>query len=170
MLTILTYCMTVAFVGVFFYLDGHHIVKDTAVVKWERFRRLNRLVSSNYKGCCTILWVSICMIAKSFWISTLQYLNNSIVQIDKKTYEVTYVISGKTYKMLVKPIRGPRKVLLVSDEKQEDVSYKIFPYLGPEENFHNKKFTPKFFKKKELIFELFSGEEKVFQENETIDI
>ena len=49
MLTILTYCMTAAFVGVFFYLDGHHIVKDTAVVKWKRFRRLNRLVSSNYK-------------------------------------------------------------------------------------------------------------------------
>ena len=170
MLTILTYCMTAAFVGVFFYLDGHHIVKDTAVVKWKRFRRLNRLVSSNYKGCCTIFWVSICMIAKSFWISTLQYLNNSIVQIDKKTYEVTYVIRGKTYKMLVKPIRGPRKVLLVSDEKQEDVSYKIFPYLGPEENFHNKKFTPKFFEKEELIFELFSGEEKVFRENETIDI
>jgi len=100
----------------------------------------------------------------------LQYLNNSIVQIDKKTYEVTYVIRGKTYKMLVKPKKGPRKVLLVSDEKQEDVSYIIFPYLGPEENFHGKKMTPKFFGKEELVFQLSSGVEKVFRENEMIGI
>lgn len=162
--------MSVAFIGAFFYLDGHRIVNDMVAVKWNRFRRLNRIVSSNYKGCCTIFWVSICMVAKALWISMLQFLNNSIVQIDKKTYEVTYVIRGKTYKMIIKHRRGPRKVLLVSDEKQEDVSYKIFPYLGPEDNFHNKKFTPKFFEKEELIFELSNGEEKVFLKNETINI
>lgn len=170
MLDILTYCMTVAFIGAFFYLDGHHIVKDNTVVKWKRFRRLNRLVSSNYRGCCTIFWVSICMITKALWISMLQYLNNSIVQIDKKTYEVTYVIRGKTYKMIVKPRRGPQKVLLISDKKQEDVSYMIFPYLGPEENFHGRKMTPKFFGREELIFQLSNGVEKVFRENEMIDI
>ena len=170
MFDILTYCITATCVGVFFYLDGPHIVKNTAVVKWKRFKRLNRLVSSNYKGCCTIFWVSICMILKALWINILQHLNNSIVQIDKKTYEVTYVIRGNTYKMIVTPRKGPRKVLLVSDEKQEDVSYMIFPYLGPEENFHGKKITPKFFEKDELIFQLSSGVEKVFHENEIINI
>jgi hypothetical protein len=162
--------MGATLIGVFFYLDGHHIVKNTAVVKWKKFRRLNKLVSTNYKGCFKIIWVSICMIFQALWINILQYLNSTIVQIDKKTYEVTYIIRGKTYKMIVKSRRGPRKVLLVSDENQEDVSYIIFPYLGPEENFHGEKYTPKFFEKKELIFELSTGVEKIFQENEEIII
>ena len=162
--------MSATLMVVFVYLDGHHIVKNTAVVKWKKFRHLNRLVSTNYKGFFTILWISTCMIMKALWISILQYLNSTIIQIDKKTYKVTYVIKGETYKMIVKPHRGPRKILLVSDEKQEDLSDIIFPYLGPEENFHGKKYTPKFFEKKELIFELSNGTEKIFYDIEEIDI
>lgn len=108
------------------------------------------------------------MIAQALWVSMIQYLNSTIVQIDRNSYRVTYIIKGKTYKMIVNPIRGPRKVLLVSDETHTDVSHIVFPYLGPEDNFHWKIYTPKFFERKELIFELSNGTEKIFREDDKI--
>jgi hypothetical protein len=108
------------------------------------------------------------MVIQSLWISIIQYFNNTIVQLDANKYLVTYIIKGNTYKIIVKNKRGPRNVLLVSDETETDISDLIFPYLGPEENFHCQVYTPNFFGKKELIFELSNGCEKIFKTNENI--
>ena len=139
-------------------------------MKLEKWKKLNELVSTKYDGYFTILWVSICMITKALWINILQYLNRSITKIDKKTYELSYVLNGKLYKILINNKTGPRKVILVSDETQTDISYLITPYLGPKEDFHGSDITPKFFNRKELIFELSNGEEKIFKHNDSIII
>jgi hypothetical protein len=110
------------------------------------------------------------MVAQAIWVSIIQYMNSTIIKLDKNTYKVTYVIKGKTYMLVVKPTRGPRKVLLVSDETQTDVSNEIFPYLGPKENFHGEIYTPHFFKKKELVFELSDGTERKFLLDDNIDL
>ena len=108
------------------------------------------------------------MVIKVLWLYILQYFNKTVIYKGNNEYIITYVIKGKIHKMVVKPNRGPSKVLLVSDEKQEDVSDLVFSYLGPEENFHKYMFTPKFFNSKELVFELSNGNEKIFTENEII--
>jgi hypothetical protein len=168
MFSLLTYGLTTVIIGAFFYLDGHHIVKNNTVTNYRKFRKLNKLVATNYKGVFTICWVSICMIIKALWINIWQYLNSTIVELDGYVYKVTYIIKGKTYKMIVRPKRGPRKVLLISDEKQEDVCDEIFPYLGPEENFHGEIYTPSYFNKEELIFELSNGSEQIFKKDDQI--
>ena len=167
MFSFLTYaCVPV--VGAFLYLDGYSIVKNTVLLKWGKFRKINELVATNYKGLFIVIWISLCMVIQALWISMLQYMNSAIVPVKGGCYEVTYVIKGKTYKMLVKPVRGPRKVLLVSDENEDDVSYKIFPFLGPAETFHGKKYTPGFFGCSELVFELSDGTERIFKVEEDI--
>ena len=168
MFSLLTYIFIIPVVGSFFYLNGHYIVKNTVMIKWEKFRKINHLVATNYKGIVTIIWISLCMVVQALWISIIQYMNNTIVPIKGGKYKVTYVINGKTYKMIVKPARGPRKVLLVSDDTSEDISYTIFPYLGPEENFHGKVYTPRFFEYNELIFEMSNGDEKIFKIDDDI--
>lgn len=110
------------------------------------------------------------MILKAMYISFLQYMNSTIVRIDKKTYEVTYVLNGKRFKMIVKPKRGPSDVLLICDENQEDVSDVVGPYLGPEDNFHGHKYNPNFFNRKSLTFEMFDGREITFTEKEIINL
>ena len=162
--------------GTFIYFDGYNkcyrmvvICKDTSIYRYQKFRKINKLVATNYKGVCTIFWISLCMILKMFWIYILQYFNNTVILQDNK-YIITYVIKGKLYKMCVKPQRGPSKVLLVSDENHEDVSHLVLPYIGPEENFHSSLFTPTFFNRKELVFELSNGSEKIFTENQNIII
>jgi hypothetical protein len=157
-----------ALLSVFVYLDGPCIVKKASVLGWSKFIKINKLVSTNYKGCFNILWISLYMVSQALWISMIQYLNSTIIQIDRNTYRVTYVIKGKTYMMIVRPNRGPSKVLLVSDENQIDVSHIVFPYIGPNENFNGEIYTPKFFNKKELIFELSNGQEKCYSEHDLI--
>lgn len=171
MFSFLSYVFIVPLIGAFFYLDGPHIVSNTVSIKWKNFRKINNLVASNYKGIFTIIWISLYMVIQALWISLIQYMNSSVVFIGKGKYRVTYVIKGKTYKMIVIPVRGPRKVLLVSNENQFDVSHEIFPYLGPEENFHNNNnnnYTPEFFGYHELIFEMTNGEEKIFKGDDNI--
>ena len=168
MFNLLTYGGIGVSIAAFFYFDGYSIVKHTVSVKWKKFRKINKLVATNYKGVFTILWISLYMVSQALWINIIQYLNSTIIPIKNRKYKVTYVIKGKTYKMIVKPKRGPRKVILVYDEKQEDVSYLVFPYLGPEENFHGEIYTPTFFEREELVFELSDGSEKSFNGEDKI--
>lgn len=144
------------------------ICKDSSIYKYKKFRKINKLVATNYKGIFTIFWISLCMIFKVLWLYIIQYFNSTVIYIQDNKYIITYVIKGKIYKMIIKPNRGPSKVLIVSDENHEDVSHLVFPYIGPEENFHSSLFTPNFFNKKELVFELSNGCEKIFNENQNI--
>ena len=165
MFSLITYGIAAtALLSSFIYLD----VYNKTVVCWKKFRKINRLVSTNYKGFCLIIWISCCMVSQALWISIIQYMNSTVVKLDGNKYRVTYRIKGNTYKMIVKLRRGPRNVLLVSDESQDDVSAVIFPYLGPGENFHGEIYTPRFFEREELVFELSNGNEKIFRSDDDI--
>jgi hypothetical protein len=161
-------CTTI--VCCFIYIDGPAIVKNNVIMKYRNFRKINKLVSTNYKGFFTVIYVSICLIIKALWISSIQSMNNTVIQVEGNKYIITYIIKGKIYKMNVKLTRGPRKVLLVYDEKRDDISDIVFPYLGPEENWHGDIYTPKFFNKNEIVFELSNGEERLFKQNDEIKL
>jgi hypothetical protein len=155
---------------IFICFDGYNIVKNNFINKYKNFKRINSLVSTNYKGFFTVFWISICMILKVLWLNIIQYMNSSVVHIQGNTYRITYVIKGKLYQMIVKQNRGPSKILLVSDENEEDISHLICPYLGPEDNFHGCNYTPKTFNKKEILIQLSNGDERIFNEEQVIRI
>lgn len=152
----------------FWAFDGHIIVKNKVVDKWKKFRQVNKLVEMKYKTIGMIVWVSIQLIVKMYWMNFLQWANNSIHQKDKRTIEVSYVIKGKLYTMVIKPKRGPSSVLLVTDQTDSDVSDLVVPYLGPQEDWHNRIFTPGFWNKESLTFEMSMGEAKTFRRDEQI--
>jgi hypothetical protein len=85
-------------------------------------------------------------------------------RIDKNSYCVTYTIGNRQYKMHTTPITGPSTVMKVTNENEDDVTDKVLPYYGPEQNWHGRKFSPSFFDCKKLVFESFDG-----TENEIID-
>lgn len=149
----------------FINLNGHLIVKNAVVSRYRRWRSLNELVSTRHKTMAMIFWVSFQMIYKSLYLSFLQYMNNSVKKLDKKTYEVSYIINGKMYKMIVNHDRGPCPILQVTDGEHEDMTDTVIPYLGPSNDWHNHKFNPKFFGKESMTFELANGEEKTFGED-----
>ena len=159
------------FTGLAVYaLDGHTIVKDAVVTRYRRFRELNKFVATRYKTIGAILWVSCCMVAKMYWINFLQWANNTIEHIDNKNTIVSYVLNGKLYRFVVKAKKGPTNVLLITDENLTDVSDDILPFLGPSQDWHGKDFTPSFWKKESLTFELATGDQKTFRNNEKIEV
>lgn len=164
----ITYGVGIVCAALFFNLDGHYIVKNNVVIAWNNIRRINNLVSTKHKSYCKILWISLYMVCQALWMNLNQHLNNTIEPLEGNKYLVSYIIKGNVYKIIVKQKRGPRAILLVYDETHTDVSDVIFQYLGPEENFHGYHYTPRFFGKEELVFELSNGTEKIFRADQQI--
>lgn len=145
-------------------IQAHLIIYDAVTVRYKKWKKLNNLVALTEKNNRVVIWTSLKMLLHAMYISFLQYMNNTVRKIDRKIYEVTYVIDGKMYKMIVKPKRGPAPVLQVSNEEQLDVTSTIIPYMGPEYNWHHNKLSPQFFGYKSLTFELMDGSEQTYEE------
>ena len=156
--------------GLFFYFDGPKFVK----YKYGKTKELYQLVSTKYKtrDCNTrlkILWWSLVILCQALYISIIQRLNNSVVKkTTGNTYEIIYVLSGKIYKLVVTPKKGPKNVLQVIDDTNQDITSLIVPYLGPAEDWHSSKFKPSFFNRKTLTFNLSSSDDVTFTEDEEI--
>jgi hypothetical protein len=159
--------LTISFL---YTIDSHNIIYNYILEKYSKWKRLNNLVSTQHNSKFIITFISLQMVAESLYNSLIQYLNNSVIKLNKNTYIVSYVINGKLYKTVVVPKRGPLPVLNVIDENNNDISDIILPYLGPNNDWNKYKFTPSFFKSKQLTFELLNGEIKIFNENEVIEI
>lgn len=153
----------------FFAFNGHNITKNYIVTKYRKFRKVNKLVETKYKTIGMILWVSISMIAKMYWLEFLQWANTSI-NYKNKSVIISYTVNGKLYKIETKIKKGPDSVLLVMDENLEDITDEITPFLGINEDWHQNSFTPSFWNRKSLTFELDSGQHKTFLENEIINL
>lgn len=146
--------------------DGYNKI----LINYEKWKKLNKLVSTKYDSTLMCKLVSVSMIFKSYYLSFIQYINNSVVKIDKNTYEVSYIINDKLYKMIIKPKRGPIPILSVINEYDSNITDEILPYLGPYNNWLNIKYTPNSFNYNLLKFELSSGEIKIFKNLENIDV
>lgn len=140
-------------------LDFHNIIYNTIEYKYSRWKQLNTLVSAKHGKKYMIILVSIAMILKMLYLNFIQYLNNSVKKIGKNMYEVSYVVNGKFYKMIVSPTRGPAQILQVTDQDNNDVTDDILSYVGPRYDWHNTKFSPNFWGYTSLTFQMHDGNE-----------
>jgi len=146
----------------------YRTLKETVLTYYGRWRSLTDLVATTEESNLRIISVSVKMVVQTWYITLLQYMNTAIRKVDRKTYEVSYVIDGRMYKMLVVPKRGPAPVLQISDDESNDVTEQILPYMGPQYDWHGHKFTPQFFGHESLTFELMDGSEHTYGEDSHI--
>lgn len=151
--------------GWVYYTDRYVPVKTKVKYWYTKWCDLIKLVSSKHDDALTIRWISMKMIIQACYMNFLQYMNSTIVKIGPNTYEIVYIINGNMYKMVVKPQRGPPPILQISNDKQEDVTDLVLPYMGPKYDWHGNKFTPKFFDCDTLTFELSNGTECTFDKD-----
>jgi len=154
----------------FYKIDVHNIIFNSLERKYRKWQKINNLVSSRYETSLEVYKISITMVCKAIYISLLQYINNSVKQIDKNIYEINYVIEGIFYKMIVIPKKGPHPILQIRNENHVDITDNILPYYGPCHDWHSITVIPQFFKCKTLIFDMSDGTEKTFGELEYIDL
>jgi hypothetical protein len=158
----------VLILGFLFSLQTHLIVKNELSLKYNKWKRLNSLVSTSQKTKISIVIISFKLIFQAIWISLLQRVNKTIKKLNKNKYELTYIIEGKMYKLVVNVTRGPSPVLQIINDTNDDVTSQIMPYLGPSYNWHNTPFTPEFFGLESLTFEVADGTEYSVQNKKFI--
>ena len=156
------YLFLLIFSYIFVKVNGHNIVYNQISQRYSTWKRLNNVVSTQHTTAVSIAWHSFKIVCKLFYLSFLQYMNNSMIKLGRNKYLVKYTINGKMYKMIVMPRRGPAPVLqVIDDELREDVSDDIIPYMGPRYDWHNSDITfSEVFGRKRLVFELSNGEEQ----------
>jgi hypothetical protein len=116
--------------------------------KWVR---LKMLVSSNETDLLAIYLASSKMVFQLFYIEVLKYFRpDSVRKLNKTTYEVSYILNAKKYKMLITPYRGPQPVMQVIDHCNNDITELVLPYLGPKFDWHGYPPKPSFFNTKSL--------------------
>ena len=164
--------MFVAFItSVSFIIGGYYLLEklfpEYIEIKYQKWVSLNSMMASKYKSPTMVKIMSLYMICKFCYLQTLQYLTNTVVKIDKNSYEISYIINGKIYKMVVKPERGPLNYYKILNDKNENIIDEISQYYGP--HYKNQvKLTPSFFKTSHIKIVLFDDSEQVFGENEKL--
>jgi hypothetical protein len=123
----------------------------------KKFNDVKSLVSSQNKNIFYIYLLTVKLILETLFIVMLQKLNSTIKKIDNNTFEITYVVNFKLYKILVKPRRGPNPILQVINDDKQDVTVDVLPYLGPNYDWHGNKLDSSFFNSKVLTFEMADG-------------
>jgi len=149
----------------------HLVIKDAIVKNCNKFRNLNSLVATSETGVFKIVYVSLKLVVNACYISFIQYMNSSVRPAKGgKAYELTYVINGRLYKMIVTPIRGPTPFMKISNDSEEDVTDIVLPYMGPRYDWHYREFTPSFFGYKSITFELSNGKKRTYEESESFSV
>jgi hypothetical protein len=164
------YILLLLFTAIVYKLDLVKTINNTINIKKRKLKNLSTLVRTQYKNVFMILWVCICIIAKNFYMSILQKLNQTVVNVGKNEYEINYVIKGIRYTMRIHCKKGPPNLIQALDENDNDITEIIQAYAGPDENFHRRFFTPSQFGLKGITLSLSSGQDRIFKENEMIII
>jgi len=132
-----------------------------AFSKVTQVGQLISIVSKTEENPFKVYLFTCSMISKLMYIRLLQMLNSTIRKVDRKTFEVSYSLNGKSYKMLIAPFRGPTPIMQVINDKDEDITSLVLPYMGPNYDWHGFEVDPSFFNTESLTFEMSNGEEKV---------
>ena len=104
------------------------------------------------------------------FIRCLQYFDPRVRKLSKNKFEINYVLGNKLYKFQTKIQRGPENILQVIDKDYNDVTKFVKPWLGPNRDFHNIKYTPLSLGFKELVFQMATGDEITFSESQIIEL
>jgi hypothetical protein len=133
--------------SVVLYLTGkptHLYTKATNIHR--KWLRLKRLVSSTENDITKIYSTTSKMVFQLMCIEIVNYFkHDSTRRVDKNTYEVSYELNSKSYKMLITPHRGPPRVIQVIDHDNIDITELVLPYLGPKFDWHGHFIKPSFF-------------------------
>lgn len=126
-------------------------------------------VASHNKGYVDGMWAFLCLLTDVALEHLKKYFSN-VRYIDHGLHEITYHIGGNEYKMIVHTQQDPSNLLMVTDGMGQDVTNKVVPYLGPNEDWHHSLFTPCALNFEQLTFQFLDGPDQTFRGAEVIQL
>lgn len=159
------------FMGMGFYISDCHLVVYKGVRdRYSRVKRLGGAVALYNKNFAVVLIKIFMILLQVLYLSIIQRMYNPVKKINNNEFEVTYVIKGKMYKMVVRPRLGPPPVLQISNENGEDVTDIVLPYMGPRYDWNGRNFSPSFFNCNSLTFEFYDATEITFTQDTPLNL
>lgn len=155
---------------IFLGFDLHKTVQNAITIKYTQVKTLVNVVRQNQKSIMKVIWMCCYLIGKTLYTRVWQYLNRSVKCVGKNKYEISYVVNGILYKIVVQSKRGPKTILQVINDKDEDITEVFQQYFGPNEDFHGQNYTPLFFNSENLHILRTTGEEVNFDTNRIIKL
>lgn len=125
---------------------------------------------SKYTNPIRIYWATFITVNKYYLHHLLRSLDQSIEIKDRSTAILSYTYKGNDYKIAITTRTGPNTIESVLNEKGDDVSTEILPYLGPARDWHGKVYYPKWWGYERLEFVLHTGNTITFLGKEEIHI
>lgn len=89
---------------------------------------------------------------------------------DKTHYTISYTHNNKEYKILCKNNRQRKRIVVIQDENENDVSERVEKFMGPFYDFHGVKTRPRDMGYKKLTFETLMHGKMEFEEDDEIKI
>lgn len=156
----LYYLPLIALLGFFVYPS----ISGVGLIYKMNYQKEKSVYKAIKKTVKTISWVGYLMM--------YQKIYKNLVVVKKNEYDIHYVYHGQLYKIKCKHNCGPQaiQILMITNEKLEDITKEIISYMGPKYNFHNLSYCPGDFKMKEMSFYLSNGDIVNFTEKEYIKI
>lgn len=155
--------LSVIFLGASSYRND---IYEYSKFKYNEWIKLNSMMSLKYKHPVIIKIMSVYMIFKFSYLQIIQYLTNSVIKIDKNHYEISYIINGKLYKIIVRHKRGPSHIHKIIDGKNNDITDSIMEYHGP----NQKKISPSFFNSEFFVVHHINGDLFTIKEFEELEL
>lgn len=87
----------------------------------------------------------------------------------KNIYELHYKYNNKLYKICIPIKKGPTNISDILDENGNDISEKISPYLGPNEDLHFCNISPKYLGYSKIYIHTIFDKIYVFENNDKIE-
>ena len=153
--------------SILYSIDAHTIMKNRTITTYNRYKQLKNIMNMTNtntlttKKKCIILYKGFFLISKILYASFLQYINTNMRIVSPNVYEITYVIKGRMHKLIIKYPRGPPPVMQIINDKEEDVTDVVIPYMGPNYDWYGNKLNPSFFGYETLSFEMTDGNHTV---------
>jgi hypothetical protein len=133
--------------------------------RYEKIKIINNSVAlRGNKSILRVFWSTLTIIFTIMYISICQKLNKTVIKVDRNYHEITHVINGKLVRILIKTPKGPRNILQIIDQKDEDVTEEIESYFLTKPIF----LTPKYLGYKNLAFNMDNGDTFDFDFDDTI--
>lgn len=146
-----------------------YCAKDKIVEKYDNTKTMyNYLYHVNEESH----FKTVIHIAQSTWelirVYLTQYIFHNSKRIGKNLYDIEYTIHCKPYRFQTRYKLGPSKFKKFMKNESIDVSDLVFPYVGPNDDFHGLSYSPKDLGLEQLIIHYQDGQVKSFSEHEII--
>lgn len=149
----------------FIVVMGHYFLSSIdglSLLYKFHYQKEKNVTSALYQMLRTCCWIT--------YLLLYQRVVKNIENVGSNQFDVHYVLGNQLYKFRIQGRKGPHvpKVLQIIDEKDNDVTQSLLPYLGPREDWHQIIYQPGSLGFHHLTFNLSDGSHKTFQSDESI--